>query len=227
MKGKKRLNPDTGKPFKRGDISDKGYFKQFDTNNIDKEGYFYLRWFSSKESYEKAKSRDIEKENIRKRKAKELGNKRLNPTTGKPFKRGERDKDGRYFIMYGAKADKDGYFYEQWGDYEEYKKRMIQNNLTHIRARARAKNILCNIDIDYMMSIYPKDDRCPVLGFKFELGLDNPPPTHSIERIIPKKGYVKGNVIVISKRANLIKSDASSDELEKVATFFKNLEDKD
>jgi hypothetical protein len=39
-----------------------------------------------------------------------------------------------------------------------------------------------------------------------------------VDRIVPELGYVKGNVIVVSCRANRIKSDATPDELERIAS---------
>lgn len=38
----------------------------------------------------------------------------------------------------------------------------------------------------------------------------------SIDRIIPELGYTKGNIRVISNRANLLKSNATIEELQKV-----------
>ena len=43
------------------------------------------------------------------------------------------------------------------------------------------------------------------------------------DRIDPKKGYVKGNIIVVSMRANRIKTDATVDEIRKVADFYEKL----
>lgn len=65
---------------------------------------------------------------------------------------------------------------------------------------------------------------CPVLGIplKPQVGKasDNSP---SLDRIDSKKGYVKGNVIVVSRRANLLKNDATIDEIGKIYNFYKNL----
>lgn len=62
---------------------------------------------------------------------------------------------------------------------------------------------------------------CPILG----IPLDHSDRDHlpSIDRIIPSKGYVKSNVHVISNRANRIKNDATVEELEKIAAYFKKL----
>ncbi len=62
-------------------------------------------------------------------------------------------------------------------------------------------------------------ERCPVLGIAIVANqvagpLDSSP---SLDRIVPALGYVPGNVRVISNRANRIRSDATADELRRVA----------
>jgi hypothetical protein len=62
---------------------------------------------------------------------------------------------------------------------------------------------------------------CPVLGGKLESGTkkyhDNSP---SLDRVIPELGYVPGNVVVMSFRANRIKGDASRAELQIVIDWM-------
>jgi hypothetical protein len=56
---------------------------------------------------------------------------------------------------------------------------------------------------------------CPYLGIELKyLGGDSSP---SLDRIDPLKGYVKGNVQVISMKANTMKSSATQDELVRFA----------
>jgi hypothetical protein len=55
-----------------------------------------------------------------------------------------------------------------------------------------------------------------VMGDKY--AHDNSP---SLDRIIPELGYVKGNIMVISHKANTIKSNANIEELEKVFCFIR------
>ncbi len=65
---------------------------------------------------------------------------------------------------------------------------------------------------------------CPVLGI--ELAVNDGavgPNSPSLDKIIPSLGYVKGNVRVISHRANTIKSDATIDELRKVVADLERL----
>ena len=67
---------------------------------------------------------------------------------------------------------------------------------------------------------------CPVLGIPlaFNRGKvqDN---SISFDRIDSSRGYTKGNVVVISYRANKLKSDATLTELQKLAQFYTNLDD--
>jgi hypothetical protein len=42
----------------------------------------------------------------------------------------------------------------------------------------------------------------------------------SLDRIVPKLGYTVGNVCVISQRANILKRDATPDELYAVANYM-------
>ena len=61
-------------------------------------------------------------------------------------------------------------------------------------------------------------ERCPLLGVPFSFGhRKTVPTTPTIDRKDPKLGYVLGNVWVVSAKANRIKSDASTDEIERVA----------
>lgn len=66
---------------------------------------------------------------------------------------------------------------------------------------------------------------CPVLGIPLVISrrgrsgwFDDSP---SLDRVNPAKGYVKGNVHVISNRANRIKMDATYEELLKIAEYVK------
>jgi len=98
--------------------------------------------------------------------------------------------------------------------------------LNTARKRAKKNNIPFNLTEDYLKSIYPSDMICPVLGFEMSMGLDGNGwvgTSPSLDRIIPEKGYVQGNVVVISMRANSIKRDATPGELRKVADFYEKV----
>jgi hypothetical protein len=44
-----------------------------------------------------------------------------------------------------------------------------------------------------------------------------------LDRVDNTKGYVKGNVIVVSRRANVLKKDATLNELRQLADYYEHL----
>lgn len=65
---------------------------------------------------------------------------------------------------------------------------------------------------------------CPILGIKLKVGnRKDHDASPTIDKIIPSKGYIKGNVVVISHRANRIKSDATLPELRRLVKFLSSL----
>ena len=67
--------------------------------------------------------------------------------------------------------------------------------------------------------------RCPVMGVTYKTGKNHIPDAKapSLDRIDPKKGYVPGNVVVISRMANTIKHDATFEQIGKVYRWLKRL----
>ena len=63
---------------------------------------------------------------------------------------------------------------------------------------------------------------CPVFGFELHYPghFHHDPAGASFDRINSKLGYVRGNVIVVSHRANLLRKDATPDELRALAKFY-------
>jgi len=64
-------------------------------------------------------------------------------------------------------------------------------------------------------------DICPILGCKLTKGNGYLPNAMSLDRIDNARGYVPGNVRVISRKANLMKSDLTMDILEKLIKYIK------
>lgn len=102
----------------------------------------------------------------------------------------------------------------------EYRQRACVNKS---RQRAKQKGWEHDIDLEYIQSIWPADNRCPVFGTEFTYGNDSLDTNASVDRIDSSKGYIKGNVCVISWRANNIKSNATVSELEAVLLHMKSL----
>ena len=86
--------------------------------------------------------------------------------------------------------------------------------LDRSKSRAKKKRFEHNIDIDDI--VIP--ETCPLLNIPiFQGTVTVCPNSPTLDRIDSSKGYVKGNVWVISYRANTIKSDATYDELQLIA----------
>lgn len=89
--------------------------------------------------------------------------------------------------------------------------------LNNARNRAINKNLEFNLTIDDI--IIPKE--CPILETPFVMGKKGDYMyTPSIDRIDNSKGYIKGNIQIISMKANTMKNSASTEELQK---FCKNI----
>lgn len=89
-------------------------------------------------------------------------------------------------------------------------------------ARSRAKKQGLPFDLRPQDLSLP--ETCPVLGVPLERSKthqqDNSP---TLDRIIPDRGYVQGNVIVVCAKANRIKNDATVEEVQRVADFYRTL----
>jgi hypothetical protein len=87
------------------------------------------------------------------------------------------------------------------------------------KARIRARKL--GLPFDILPSDVVIPEMCPLLEIKIQVqkgtSSGNSP---TLDKIIPHLGYVKGNVWVISKKANQIKTNATFLELK---TFFKNM----
>lgn len=98
---------------------------------------------------------------------------------------------------------------------EERLKHFIHYMFTAAKQRAEKKGLEFNIaeeDINI-------PEKCPILDVPFQFGTkESYDYSPSLDRIDTTKGYVKGNVWVISKKANTMKSNATWDELTKFAT---------
>ena len=89
-------------------------------------------------------------------------------------------------------------------------------------AKVRAKQNSLPFDLTLEDIIIP--EVCPMLGIPIFRGtLEHSDNSPTLDKIIPSKGYVRGNVWVISMRANRIKQDATLEELGKVYEALKKI----
>jgi hypothetical protein len=94
------------------------------------------------------------------------------------------------------------------------------DKLRHAKIRADEAGLPFDIDRDYLDSI--KVTYCPALGLvlKYTENSRIQDDSATIDRIIPELGYVKGNVQILSYKANRMKSNATSDELAAFANWI-------
>lgn len=103
---------------------------------------------------------------------------------------------------------------------------ITRNMLGSAKRTARKKSVPFDIDIDFIRKMVGENaqfaSHCPIFKTRLEWSCrrsdtNGPlPNSPSIDRIDPAKGYVKGNVWIISNRANTIKSNATHEELKLV-----------
>jgi hypothetical protein len=100
----------------------------------------------------------------------------------------------------------------------EYSKRWREKSpdaamLSAARGRAKKQGIECSITVEDILI----PDVCPILGIPFgpntRRGNGAFSDSPSLDKIDPTKGYVPGNVQVVSRKANTMKSNATREEL--------------
>lgn len=90
--------------------------------------------------------------------------------------------------------------------------------LANTKARAKRKGVPFDLSLEDL--VIP--ECCPVLGMKLVKRLGHfADESPSIDRIVPSLGYTKGNVRIISYRANRIKCHASREDLEKILDYMR------
>jgi hypothetical protein len=99
------------------------------------------------------------------------------------------------------------------------------------KTRARALGVPFDITFADVRAAWPADGKCPALGIQMAHNHRSPgqtgggvkPNSPTLDRIIPNLGYVRGNICVISQRANAIKSNETNPEaIYKVAIYLEN-----
>lgn len=108
---------------------------------------------------------------------------------------------------------------------KKWKHNSYKNNIQqyiYSNARARAKSKKQEFTITRNDVIIP--EFCPILGIKLEvLDSGRTGSSPSIDRLDNEKGYTPENILVISDRANTLKSDSTQEERRKIYNFYYDL----
>ena len=90
------------------------------------------------------------------------------------------------------------------------------------RARAKEKSLAFDIDTDYIVSIWT--GICPVFKTELDINAKRGQKGHAqLDKVDPTLGYIRGNVVWLSERANRIKDDATIEDLEMLLQWLKSL----
>lgn len=102
----------------------------------------------------------------------------------------------------------------------KYKLPIITKIFKNAQSRSKKSEIEFSItEEDIVLPEY-----CPILKIKLqENNFSAKPNSYSIDRIDNSKGYIKGNIQIISHRANQIKNDATIEELKLLFTYLESL----
>ena len=94
---------------------------------------------------------------------------------------------------------------------------------TRARSRSQSLKVPFDLDAEYLESIWT--DTCPILGVPISRDLPRGNPNAAeLDRFIPEKGYVKGNVHFMSRRANRVKQDFSLLEMRQLIKWMEEQE---
>ena len=98
-----------------------------------------------------------------------------------------------------------------------HSERFRKSKLSQIRSAAKNKGR--NFELTLKDIVIP--DTCPVLGIEIKLGAKTGDNSPTADRLDNNKGYTKENVRFISWRANLLKRDATFEEIEALYNWMK------
>lgn len=128
-----------------------------------------------------------------------------------------------------ANPDKVKGYYEARKD--EFKQRrkgrdyFIKSMLKSAQNRAIDEQLPFDLTIEYLQEIATM--HCPVTGDKLDWNRELEETSKrnslvpSLDKIVPSRGYVKGNVAIISWRMNVLKSDMTTTELQQLLDYVR------
>ena len=106
--------------------------------------------------------------------------------------------------------------------------RPFEASVNNARRRSVKTGVPFDLTEQYLESIWT--GACPVFGTRMSLpnrekGNKLTPTRPSLDRLIPNKGYIPGNVIWVSFKANAIKSTATSADILAVGRWLQQIEE--
>lgn len=122
------------------------------------------------------------------------------------------------------------YFRQYYRDNKEAKKAVqwryyLAHPKKYLLRLAKKRASLKNIEFSLTEDDFELPTHCPALGiplkFHFGEGAGGQDDSFCLDRLDNNKGYVKGNVSIISHKANRLKGNATIEELENLLSWYK------
>ena len=166
-------------------------------------------------------------------------------------------KPAKHDFVYGKAGNLDGYYIQSWitRDLPSYKPKpdtlgtefakeingiwyfprvkndieeRVRGAIKNAKKRADRQDVPFDLTFNYLMSLIPKDMKCPVFKIPFDCSRgerkyqsDN---SMTIDRIKSNLGYVRGNLRWVSDKANRGKGNLTLEELYIIVKDYENLE---
>lgn len=110
-----------------------------------------------------------------------------------------------------------------------HKKLQMFSPIKHLYRNCRRSAYLRKLEFSLTIEDIIIPEYCPILGIKLKVYSFEDKPNRvkrldcrpSVDRIDNSKGYIKGNIVICSWRANRLKSNASFTEIRKIYKFLK------
>jgi hypothetical protein len=133
-------------------------------------------------------------------------------TFDKNYKEKNKDHIKEYNKIYSKEYNKKNYTTEKRK--KKYRENVESELFNHAKSRAKLKNLEFNITKEDI--IIP--DTCPVFGVP--INFENKTNVPTLDRINNVKGYIKGNIQVISFKANRLKNNGTLEEFKKIINYI-------
>lgn len=103
----------------------------------------------------------------------------------------------------------------------------ISKLLAMAKNRAKTQGLPFNLDADYLLDLWNEQDGlCALTARPFDLERSSEfavnPDSASLDKIVPARGYVRGNVRWITYHANVARSEYGDDRLMELARALIN-----
>lgn len=103
---------------------------------------------------------------------------------------------------------------------EKRRESYIRNFVTEMLSRAKYRSEKNNLEFNLTREDIILPEFCPVFGI--EINFQNRQSSPALDRVDNKKGYIKGNVRIISNRANRLKNNGTIEEFKQIIEYMKN-----